>query len=391
MADPWFDPDLYFEEFVRYYEMARVKQEECNFGTVPHDQSSVNDDLLRQVTLYDGVECRYEDYKQILFDMWHGLSDDHPYAHKLTDVKLDICNDFHGVTHSWELQEWIYVWIIHAVTGSGVDYSKDPPGYRNTMLPMLHGADDLEELRAKARHILTKTDARVYTSSGYYYPVFPLPPEGSIYRRGGDYYMCEFAPTLARELADFLEGSGGTGSGGRWTFREAGKFMSDWNQRHGLPIYHFHHLMILEDVANWRPDVIDEHSAFFYGPNAIESLQYITGGPRDQRSLDAAMDMLADATGGKPYDLEYVMCDWIKWIENYIRGGHAYENLDWDAVWSSSRIKDHPKGRQRAMLQLGLVDSFNVPPKAHPSDYKILNDAGWSLEEYQEAVGLLSD
>jgi hypothetical protein len=56
-----------------------------------------------------------------------------------------------------------------------------------------------------------------------------------------------------------------------------------------------------------------------------------------------------------------------------------------DNVWNSSSIKDHPFGRQKAMLDLGIVKTFNGMT-SHPSDDKILVDAGLSVEQYKEMV-----
>ena len=54
-------------------------------------------------------------------------------------------------------------------------------------------------------------------------------------------------------------------------------------------------------------------------------------------------------------------------------------------MWSSSDIKDHPRGRQKAMLDLGLVETFNGIT-AHPSDLKVLNDNNLSVQQYQDMV-----
>jgi hypothetical protein len=54
-----------------------------------------------------------------------------------------------------------------------------------------------------------------------------------------------------------------------------------------------------------------------------------------------------------------------------------------DAIWNSSSIKDHPYGRQKAMLDFGLINTFNGI-KNHPSDDTILKQAGMTVEQYKE-------
>ena len=56
-----------------------------------------------------------------------------------------------------------------------------------------------------------------------------------------------------------------------------------------------------------------------------------------------------------------------------------------DAIWNSSTILDHPYGRQKAMLDLGLVETFNGMT-SFPSDDKILQSANVSVEEYKKMV-----
>ena len=56
-----------------------------------------------------------------------------------------------------------------------------------------------------------------------------------------------------------------------------------------------------------------------------------------------------------------------------------------DTVWSSCTIKDHPCGRQKAMLDLGLVESFNTL-NYHPSDLKVLESNNLTIDKYKNMV-----
>jgi hypothetical protein len=85
--------------------------------------------------------------------------------------------------------------------------------------------------------------------------------------------------------------------------------------------------------------------------------------------------------GATAYDGEDIFCDGIRWIENYVRPGHDYNHLDRDKIWNSSTIIDHPYGRQKAMLEHGLIKSFNEL-SVHPSDDHVLKLAGMSKGEY---------
>ncbi|MDX1373457.1 MAG: hypothetical protein R3321_13370, partial [Nitrososphaeraceae archaeon] len=99
--------------------------------------------------------------------------------------------------------------------------------------------------------------------------------------------------------------------------------------------------------------------------------------------LDAIMDKIYEDTGAYPYNSEDSCCGYIRWVENYIHPGDHYAYLDRDAIWSSSAITDHPFGRQKNMLKLGLIDSFNNINK-HPSDDYVLKLNNLTPEEYKE-------
>ena len=84
-ANPkWITTTPYYEEFLRYYQMAKTQQEECNLGIIKHADSSVPDDLMKHVELYDVVERKYAGFSQIVNDVFYGFSEDHPYWNKMT-------------------------------------------------------------------------------------------------------------------------------------------------------------------------------------------------------------------------------------------------------------------------------------------------------------------
>jgi hypothetical protein len=219
-----------------------------------------------------------------------------------------------------------------------------------------------------------------YTSVGYQFPQFPK-PQGD-YKKGGDYYLGEYAPRLARDLAEFLE------KGGRKDLREIGDFMLNWNTQNGLKQYKFQYAAIVADIADWYPQYVNKESPFYYGSNAIECISYLAVNSdklKQEKFLDAVMEKIYEDTSAYPYNAEDVCCDFIRWVENYIRPGADYNHLNRDEIWSSCRIKDHPFGRQKAMLDLNLIDSFNNL-NFHPSDSYILDMNSMSVKDYKEKV-----
>lgn len=369
-----FDKDLYFEEFIRYHDLASTQQAECNLGNVPHLEGTITDPLMQRVELYDVVERKFAGFTQVLLDLWYGDTLEHPYAEKLHDVRKPIAQRFTGVHGYWSLREWLFVFILHRVTGSGINYAKKPSGYNNTILPLLDGPKNLTTLVERASELLSDPSVPAYTSVGYQFPRFPKKTSG--FRRGGDRFITEFAPRLACDLADFL-----TSGGGKRTLRETGEWMFEWNRQNGLSAYRFQYSAVLADIADFYPDLIDRTSMFLYGSNAVECISYMTGGVKSIDALDEVMDRAALITGNVPYNLEDVACDMIRWIEHYVRPGHDYDHVCRDTVWGTTAITTHPFGRQRRMLELGLIDSFNNLD-VHPSDDYVLRKAGWTVEDY---------
>src|SRR5690606_20184684 len=137
------------------------------------------------------------------------------------------------------------------------------------------------------------------------------------YRPGGDYYLCEFAPELAMDLALFVQAR-------RRSLRDVTSFMRTWNVQHGLARFEFQYAAVAADIADFFPQHVDDHSLFEYGPNAVRCMAWM----RDEgESMDELTLRLVRDTGGRPYDLEDVACDYVRWIENYVRPGHAYDHV----------------------------------------------------------------
>lgn len=380
----------YYEEFIRYYELAFEQQKKCNvsnndpYGCMRHENSNMGDDLLHNVHLYDVVERKYAGFSQIVNDCFYGWTPHHPYWRKMqmdmhTRQRDMVSKSWTGKHSDFKLAEWLYIFILHRVTGSAINYSTKPSGYHNTLLMHLYQCKNIEEMAKLVNHYPNP----FYTSIGYQFPSFPKPPSGSKYKRGGDYYLTEFAPRLAREMAEWLEINST-----KKDFREIGEFMFDWNKRNGMNVYKFQYAAVLADIADWYPQYVNTESMFYYGSNAVECISYLAKTPKklnQEKFLDAVMVKIYEDTNSKPYNAEDVCCDFIRWVENYVRPGLAYDHLDFDTVWSSCKIKNHPFGRQRAMIDLGLVKTFNGM-KSHPSDDTILKRVGLSVEQYKQMV-----
>jgi hypothetical protein len=367
----------YYEDFLSYFDKAKRQQELCNLGIVPHSESGVGDSLMENVELYDVVERKYAGFSQIVNDVFYGWDEEHPYWVKMdngyhTKERKQIAKRWTGKRDKWGDREFLYLFLLHRITGSAINYARIPSGYHNTLLPDLHETETVEEMV----DVLKSHPGPFYTSIGYQFPAFPKPPAG--YKRGGDYYLSELAPRLVDELLVFLADR-------KHTFREIGDWMFDWNVKNGLRKYKFQYAAFLADIADWMPDYVEQESPFYYGSNAVECISYLakpTERAKKEDFLDAVMARIYKDTGSVPYNAEDVACDYIRWVENYIRPGDSYNHLDRDEIWNSSSIDDHPFGRQKRMLEFGLIDSFNSLG-VHPSDDYVLRMNGLTAADYK--------
>lgn len=378
----------YYDEYITYFKLAEIQQAKCNLGSIPYLESNMGDDLLENVELYDVVERKYAGFSQIVNDAFYGWTDKHPYWDKMskgihTRQREQVAKAWTGKHSDFKLPEWLYVFIVHRITGSGINYSFKPSGYSNTILFNLHQCKTIEEMVK----LINSYPIPFYTSVGYQFPSFPKIPAGTSYKRAGDYYLSEYAPRLALELAEWLEKSNA-----KRDLREIGDFMLSWNTRNGLKQYKFQYAAVIADIADWYPQYVNRESMFYYGSNAIECISYLavnTDKLKQEVFLDKVMDKIYSHTGSYPYNAEDVCCDFIRWVENYVKPGADYDHLDFDNLWSSCKIKDHPYGRQRAMLDLGLVKTFNGMT-SHPSDDTVIKQAGITEDEYRKRVNELA-
>jgi hypothetical protein len=372
----------YYDDFLDYFRKAKKQQELCNLGTVPHSESGVGDDLMENVELFDVVERKYAGFSQIVNDIFYGWTPLHPYYDKMeagfvTDERREVATNW--TIKTLDEETWVYLMLLHRVTGSAINYAKIPSGYHNTLLFHLHECDTIEEMT----DVVRSHDRPFYTSVGYQFPAFPKPPEG--YKRGGDFYLCEFAPRLSREFTNWVR------TGKPKTFRQMGNWLFEWNVKHGLRKYKFQYAAFVADIADWFPEYVERDSLFYYGTNAIECISYLakpTSKMKKEDFLDAVMCEIYRETDSLPYNAEDVCCDYIRWVENYIKPGSHYDHLDRDAIWNSSSITDHPFGRQKPMLELGLIDSFNTLT-VHPSDDYVISRAGTTVDEYRRRLNQL--
>jgi hypothetical protein len=243
--------------------------------------------------------------------------------------------------------DWMFLFMIHRVTGSGASFSYDH-GFRNSILSdMALEADNMIHMR---NFVLSqmKSGRPIFTSIGNQIPQFPKPNEQ--YPRGSQLYIAEYMPHLVKDFYTHLSYNPLSMS-----IRDGVDWINEWHKTQGLKCFHFVMTAFVMDVAQYFPDLIDPWSRVNYGSNAIQALNLIfkNEGYKQKDFLDAAMDRICDEFRspydsrdhernlGKGLSLEDVACDYVRYVECYVPKG--YEHLKPWQVTNKSLIPHHTK------------------------------------------------
>lgn len=372
----------YYFDFIEYYRKA-LELQRRNLGL---SFTPVNDDLMNAVSIYDTVNRRYAGFSKVLEDLHYG-----PEPIKYRQARSKKAYNF---THA----EWQYIHLVHRITGSGASFEKDH-GYRNTIVfevadAMEQGGIDL------AVEVVKRWDSEgkaMFTSIGNQIPPFnkPTPP----FTRGGIEYLVNYAPRISHTYAAWLVDQARAGK--EVGIRNAVDYVLDLQSSLGLKRYAFVLTAFVMDSAEYFPYLVNPASHCYYGKNCIEALELV--GDIDGKK-EIGYDLIMDAMcvdcediqakfvadrkaagqptpdtlapvadvpikssafkAARPYDVEDVACDYIRYIENYVPDNKlgSYRHLDLRTLFHNSQITRHPKGRQRWMLE-----GNPTPAEAAPS------------------------
>ena len=110
----------YYDEFIRYFHLAKDQQEKSNLGHIPHKDSQLNDPLMENVELYDVVERKFAGFSQIVNDCFYGWSKDHPYWSRMeaglySKQRKEVATNWSNKGNVFGLPEWLYLFILHRV------------------------------------------------------------------------------------------------------------------------------------------------------------------------------------------------------------------------------------------------------------------------------------
>lgn len=315
-----------------YYPRAKWLQDNVNWGPLdyrgPEADKVVNDDLMQWIDIYDCYSRNAAGFSNVLQDLKFGSKTPKWRWHSEERRKLDVSND----TINWNLKTWLYVFMCHRVTGSGASFENDH-GYRNNIIQYWGKHRDIKDMaedlvESKARGIA------LFTSIGNQPPA---PKKGV----SNVDFMTKELPDLIDRYTEWLTKE-------KRGHKQIVDFFNDYNKSVGHRKFNFVYAAFSMDCSDYYPEHADIYSHTYLGNNAVRCMKKLSSGWKS----DDFMDILVERTGGKPKDLEDVMCDFVRFGQNYVpRGNGTFDhvpstiqnNSGWESGWEQRQGFPPPK------------------------------------------------
>lgn len=289
------------DNFKDYYNKARMMQE-LKFQGGNHTKQDINDDLVWNVPIYDVVNRRFAAFSSLPEAIIHRLDD--PKGNGKYFHHLDTMEDL----------QFAKLCYLFRLCGSGINYVPTIKGGN----PLgTHGfgnfwvVNHLRNGNINAYDWLNDMPDRGFCDvKGYMLPMI----KGGL--RG---FIQEHSLNLVIDLKNFI-----LGHDNKVGIKDIVDEGNRWLLSKGFKRQNFVLTAFAMDMAEYFPDLVDQDSDVYVGSNAKKCLKLIMPGVK----TDKALRYLCEASEGisKPYDMEDVACDFIRYIENFQSPDHIKAN-----------------------------------------------------------------
>ena len=290
------------DQFIEYYSKAR-KMQELKFQGKNWNSKDVNDDLVWNIPIYDVVNRRYAAFSSFLEAVVKGDQ----------DVK---CNGkyFKGAIDKITQDDYIFLCYVFRLCGSGINYRPKKVGQDDPF--KTHGfgnfwvVNDLINGKFTKQEWLNSMPEKKFCDvKGYLLPMI---------KGGLRNYIQVSSSELVEYLLKFLKHGDIKG------IKEVVDHGNNWLISRGFKRQNFVLTAFAMDMAEYFPELVDRDSNVYVGSNARKCLRLIL----PKLKHDDALKLLCVATGkiSKPYDMEDVACDFIRYIENFQSPDHIEYN-----------------------------------------------------------------
>ena len=288
--------------FIDYYGKAK-KMQELKFEGKTWSETDVDDPLVWNVPIYDCINRRYAAFSSLLEAVRWGSS-----GMGESDPK----NNGKYFPHNISDTSFILLCYWFRLCGSGINYKPktgDLPwnchGFGNFwVVPLLHKG------QMKWREWLDNMPDKGFSDSkGYLLPMIS---------KGLRNFIQEDSVELVKYMVDFIR------LGDIKGIKEVVDKGNAWLLEKGFKRQNFVLTAFAMDMAEYFPHWVNRDSDTYVGSNAKKCLKQILPG----WSTDKALRHLCTITGNfsKPYDMEDVACDFIRYMADFQSPEHVEKN-----------------------------------------------------------------
>lgn len=315
----------FFEDFLEYYNKASFLEKK-NLLLLPESYKTY-DPLMDNVTIYDTIHRRQAGFSKALEDI-HGRR-----ARKDLVKYVDFSTRIDATCFQ-------FLHLFHRFTGSGASFqptflpdgSRNPKehGYHNNYVGELAGLASIRGDQAIGcmREFIATNHLPMVTSVGNQPPSLKnAQPEK--YRLAMQYYFDNFAEEFIFDYLMFLETNRNLKIGIPTGIKEAVDFCCAWHKSRNFKQWHFVMTAFVMDTAEYYSELVSPDSHCYYGANCIKAFNLMfekekTDKEKSNDYFEKCMTVLCEAVQGRPYDVEDVCCDYIRYVREHVPKGYAH-------------------------------------------------------------------
>lgn len=285
------------DKFLNYFEKAK-KMQELKFEGGSWTEQDINDDLVWNIPIYDVVNRKYAAFSSLLEAIVK--KDKDPKGNGIYFQDLEIADD-----------DFINLCYFFRLCGSGINYipKTDQPwnthGFGNFWI-----VDLLRDFTNDTQSWLELIPNDKFCDvKGYLLPMI----------KGG---LRNYIVNDSMYLLDHIKNKIYSSSFN--SIKEVVDTGNDYLVSKGFKRQNFVLTAFAMDLAEYYPHLVDRNSDVYVGTNAKKCLDQIL----PKMNKDKALRYLCDITGNynKPYDMEDVACDFIRYMENFQSPDHIKMN-----------------------------------------------------------------
>lgn len=285
------------DQFIDYYSKAK-KMQELKFQGGTWTKQDVNDDLVWNIPIYDVVNRKYAAFSSLL-EAIHKKEND-PKGNGIYFKGLDI-----------KSIDFITLCYLFRLCGSGINYiPKTNKPWKTHGFGNFWVIDFLRQGKTDSKEWVDYIpDKKFCDVKGYLLPMIKGGLKNFIEKNSIDIVNHMIQYIQSRELVgikDFVD------EGNSWLINK------------GFKRQNFVLTAFAMDMAEYFPRLVDQDSDVYVGSNASKCLKMILPNMKKDKALRYLCDITENYS--KPYDMEDVACDFIRYIENFQSQDHIKYN-----------------------------------------------------------------